>query len=141
MKIIYTNPSNPIKLPSKGRSGDAGWDIYMPTSGTVSGKTLEVPLGFAIEIPTGYCALIMPRSGVGTKHGLELNNTVGLIDSNYRGEWKVFIRTKDTRPYSWEAGDRLLQFIIIPHFQDNLELVDSLTESNRNTEGFGSSGT
>ncbi len=71
---------------------------------------------------------------------MELNNTCGVIDSDYRGEWKAAIRTKSGIPFSWEAGERILQFMIIPVADVTLELVDSLEETSRGSGGFGSSG-
>lgn len=97
-------------------------------------------LGFAAAVPDGYVGVLLPRSSTGAKHGLELNNTCGVIDSDYRGEWKAAIRTKSGIPFAWQAGDRILQFMIVPLAQVSLELVDSLDETNRGTGGFGSTG-
>jgi dUTP pyrophosphatase len=97
-------------------------------------------LGFAAAIPPGHIGLLLPRSSTGAKHGMELNNTCGVIDSDYRGEWKAAIRTKSGIPFSWEAGERILQFMIIPVADVMLELVDSLEETSRGSGGFGSSG-
>ena len=92
------------------------------------------------KVPAGNVALLMPRSSAGAKFGLELNNTVGVIDADYRGEWKAALRTKDGKPFSWVAGERLLQFLIIPVTQVTLERVDELSDTSRGTGGFGSSG-
>lgn len=128
-------------MPTKGSDYAAGHDIYMPEAGKVFGAVASViPLGFAAAVPEGFVALLLPRSGVGTKKGLELNNTCGVIDSDYRGEWKAAIRTKDGMPLSWEAGERLLQFLVLPIANVNLELVDELSDTVRGTGGFGSSG-
>lgn len=126
-------------MPTKGDTQAGGFDIYMPTDGSVGGSFQFFDLGFATELAPGWAALLMPRSGVGAKHGLELNNTVGLIDSSYRQEWKAAIRTKSGIPFSWKAGERVLQFMIVPHYTGELILSEYLSESEREG-GFGSTG-
>ena len=127
-------------MPSKGDSYAAGWDIYMPEAGEVSGQSKLIDLGFATEIPQGWCALLMPRSGSGAKYGLELNNTIGLIDSSYRGEWRAAMRTKSGIPFTWAKGDKVLQFILIPHYVAGVQMVENLSSSERGDGGFGSTG-
>lgn len=128
-------------MPTKGTEQAGAFDIYMPEAGKVTGVVpTMVPLGFATEVPAGNVALILPRSGVGVKTGLELNNTCGVIDSDYRGEWKAALRTKNGMPFSWEAGERMLQFLIIPVTSVTLEPVDELSDTSRGAGGFGSSG-
>ena len=113
----------------------------MPESGGVTSVPTTYGLGFATAIPQGYVALILPRSSTGAKYGLELNNSCGVIDSDYRGEWKAVIRTKSLHGhYTWEAGERVLQFLIVPVTQVNLELVNDLPTTYRGSGGFGSSG-
>lgn len=127
-------------MPTKGSDKAGAYDIYMPEDGTVAGASVMFPLGFATAIPDGYAALLLPRSGTGAKFALELNNTVGLIDSDYRGEWKAALRTKSGLIFSWKKGDRILQFIVVPIANVTLELVESLDDTLRGTGGFGSSG-
>lgn len=128
-------------MPTKGTEQAGAFDIYMPEAGKVSGVVpTKVPLGFSAEVPAGNIALLLPRSGVGARIGLELNNTAGVIDADYRGEWVAALRTKDGMPFSWVAGERLLQFLIIPVTQVTLERVDELSDTSRGTGGFGSSG-
>lgn len=136
-KIKPLHPN--FKLPTRGE-GSAGFDLYMPEPGEATGTTKMVGLGFATEIPPGYVGLLLPRSGVGAKHGLEVNNTCGVIDSDYRGEWKAAIRTKSGIPHTWAAGDRLLQAIIVPYWAGQFEIVDELPETIRGDGGFGHSG-
>lgn len=140
MDIKSLHPS--FKLPTKSREHSGAYDLYMPTKGYVVGTAvIEVGLGFAAAIPNGYVGLLLPRSGVGTQHGLELNNTCGVIDADYRGEWKAYIRCKS--PYdslSWSTGDRLLQVLFVPVGSFEFNLVDNLFDTERGTEGFGSSG-
>lgn len=128
-------------MPVKTTSGAGAFDIYMPEAGSVTGDdTNFFPLGFSTEIPMNHVALILPRSGIGAKKCLELNNTCGVIDSDYRGEWKAALRTKTGKHFSWESGERLLQFLIVPVVSVNLELVTDLNETLRDSTGFGSSG-
>ena len=82
----------------------------------------------------------MPRSSVGCRFGLELLNTVGVIDSDYRGEWRAVLKTKCSIPYVWLAGERVLQFLIVPVLDVTLELVNCLNVTARGAGGFGSTG-
>ena len=128
-------------MPSKGSPESAAFDIYMPEAGSATGSSQLFGLGFSAAVPKGYVALLLPRSSSGAKFGLELNNTVGVIDSDYRGEWKAAIRTKNGIRHSWEAGDRVLQFLLVPvGNQEVLHLVEDLDETSRGTGGFGSTG-
>lgn len=97
-----------------------------------------IDLGFKAAVPQGWAALLMPRSGVGAKHGLELNNTVGLIDADYRGNWKACMRTKSGIPFIWARHERVLQFLLVPVYLMELELVESLDATERGAGGFGS---
>ena len=128
-------------MPTKGSEQAGAHDLYMPEAGSVRGRvSTMVSLGFAAEVPTGYVALLLPRSSTGAKFGLELNNTCGVIDSDYRGEWKAALKTKTGIEFAWDKGDRLLQFLLVPVLTVNLELVDELSSTVRGTGGFGSSG-
>lgn len=127
-------------MPTKGSDQAGAYDIYMPKAGKTCGMALMFDLGFAAEVPTGHVALLLPRSSLGTKFGLELGNTCGVIDSDYRGEWKASLGTKDGLICKWEAGDRVLQFLIVPVANVTLELVDSVQPTERGSGGFGSSG-
>lgn len=130
-----------FQAPKQATDGSAGFDIYMPEPGSIpAGEKVKIGLGFAMAIPTGYVALIAPRSGVGSKATLEVANTIGFIDSDYRGQVFATLRTKDGTPYSWEAGDRLLQCVIVPVPKMNIEIVDELDETVRGEGGHGSTG-
>lgn len=132
---------NSLIMPTKGTEQAGAFDIYMPEAGIVTGVVpTMVGLGFAAEVPAGNVALILPRSGIGAKYGVELNNTCGVIDSDFRGQWVAALCTKNGMPYCFQAGDRLLQFLIVPITQVTLELVDELSDTVRGTGGFGSSG-
>lgn len=128
-------------MPSMGSIEAGAFDIYMPEGGIVNGAGQLIGLGFAAEVPKNHVALLLPRSSAGAKYGVELNNTCGVIDSDYRGEWKAMLRTKSGLPFAWEAGDRVLQFLLVPVMTNvELELVDTLEETARGVGGFGSSG-
>lgn len=128
-------------MPVKSTPGAGAFDLYMPEAGAVSGHLGKlVGLGFAAEVPEGHVALLMPRSSTGAKHGLELNNTCGVIDSDYRGEWKATLKTKSGSPFRWEAEERLLQFLIVPVASIKLELADDLSDTERGSGGFGHTG-
>lgn len=138
MRIQAIHPD--FIMPTKGSDEAGAFDIYMNESGYVGGNSEIIPLGFAAEVPKGHVALLLPRSGVGSKHGVELNNTMGVIDSDYRGEWKAAVRTKNGDNYHWLKHDRVIQFMVVPIAQVKLELVASLTDTERGVGGFGSSG-
>ncbi|TXH15234.1 MAG: dUTP diphosphatase [Hyphomicrobiaceae bacterium] len=127
-------------MPTKGTDRAGAIDLYMPVSGWTTAVSTRVGLGFAAAIPAGHVGLIVPRSGVGTKNGLELNNTVGVIDADYRGEWVSWIRTKNGQRFEWNKGDRILQAIIVPVTSPTLKLVDELDDTSRGAGGFGSTG-
>ena len=128
-------------IPVKSTKGAGAFDIHMPVPGSIIGDTTtKVPLGFAAEVPEGHVALILPRSGAGSKHGVELNNTCGVIDSDYRGEWIATLRTKNGGVYTWDTGDRVLQFLIVPILEVTLELSDELDNTERGSGGLGSTG-
>jgi len=127
-------------MPTKASDKAGAFDIFMPEAGVATGLSQLVGLGFAAAVPDGHVALLLPRSSAGAKHGVELNNTCGVIDSDYRGEWKAAIRTKNKVPFGWAAGDRVLQFLVVPIANVTLNQVDSLDETVRGEGGFGSTG-
>lgn len=140
MKIKLTHPN--ATIPERKTNGAGGYDLYMPESGFyIQGKDQDLyTLGFAMEVPAGHVALILPRSGVGMNSQLELNNTCGVIDSDYRGEVMARIRTKNGKTFSWEKGERLLQMIIVPVATPKLVQVDELSDTDRGVGGMGSTG-
>jgi dUTP pyrophosphatase len=140
MKIQLLRPN--VLVPTRGTDHAGGYDIYMPEAGIMmSGHTYKVGLGFATAIPRNHVALILPRSGIGSKHGIELNNTCGVIDADYRGEWFATLNQKaGHNPLAWKASERLLQFIVVPVWTPDLEVVYSLDSTERGTGGLGSTG-
>lgn len=139
MDFIKLHPG--FKLPTKGTEFAGARDLYMPTDGDAQeyGGTLY-GLGFAAAVPTGFVALILPRSGAGSKYGLELTNTCGVIDADYRGEWKAMLQVKNFPAFKWSAGDRLLQYLLVPVLDSEPVLVQELKPTSRGTGGFGSTG-
>jgi dUTP pyrophosphatase len=127
-------------MPTKASDKAGAFDIFMPEAGIATGESRLVGLGFAAAVPEGHVGLLLPRSSSGAKHGLELNNTCGVIDSDYRGEWKAAVKTKTGIAFPWQAGDRILQFMIVPIANVALNQVDSLDETKRGEGGFGSTG-
>jgi dUTP pyrophosphatase len=138
MRIKPIHPN--FIMPTKGSDQAGAYDLYMPEDGIVSYGTARIKLGFAAEVPTNHVALLLPRSSTGANHGLELNNTCGVIDADYRGEWMAVLRTKSGNFLQWKAGDRLLQFLVVPVARIQLELADALDDTSRGIGGFGSSG-
>jgi dUTP pyrophosphatase len=137
MQIHSTHPG--FIMPTKGTEHAGAWDIYMPEDGKADGTSEFVDLHFSTAIPEGFVAVMLPRSSSGAKYGLELNNTAGVIDSDYRGTWKAALRTKSGLPVSWKAGERLLQFIVFPVADVQLQRVERLDQTAR-VGGFGSTG-
>jgi dUTP pyrophosphatase len=120
---------NNFVMPDKSTERAGAFDIYMPEDGSVSGHAPKpVGLGFAAEVPDGHVALILPRSEVGAKYGVELNNTCGVIQPGFTGEWKVTLKTKTGATFHWEQEDKVLQFIVAPVANIKLEQVDELED-------------
>lgn len=131
-------------MPERKRNS-AGYDLKLQEDVVLNSKIDNViRLGFATEIPEGYCGLLMMRSSAGLK-GIKLLNTVGVIDSDYRGEWiaHLDVETSGTvyRELAYKRGDRILQAVFVPVLQTELSLVTELSETERGTGGFGSTGT
>jgi dUTP pyrophosphatase len=95
-------------------------------------------LGFAVQVPHGWCSLLMPRSGLGSK-GIVLANTIGLIDPSYRGELIAMLMNRSKDPYTIHAGDRVCQLLVVPYCMDECT-EGELTETSRGAGGFGSTG-
>lgn len=133
--------------PKFGTEGAAGFDIFLQKDILVFGDDATfVELGFAAEIPEGYMCLIMPRSGKGSNDGLQIRNTVGLVDSDYRGEWKAMLTTdglnlgEENESLYYARGEALLQGVLIKKPEFEIELTDQLSETVRGEGGFGSTG-
>lgn len=126
-------------IPKYAKDGDAGLDLTATSIINETDDLIEYGLGIAIEIPKNYVGLIFPRSSV-TKTTLMLKNCVGVIDSGYRGEIKATFEKFDIQENKYSVGDRICQIIIIPYPQVSFIEVDELTETERGTGGYGSTG-
>lgn len=128
-------------LPGRGTPGSAGLDLVMPTGGELlfgQAEAKQFKLGFAVEIPPNHVGLLAPRSGKGANFGVEVNNTLGFIDSDYRDEVIAFLRLKNTAPLRWCEGDKLLQLIVVPVAMVTPQLVADLSPKTDRIGGFGS---
>jgi dUTP pyrophosphatase len=131
-------------LPAYATPGSAGLDLRACIDGALilaAGDTHLVPTGIAIHIgDPAYAALILPRSGLGHKHGIVLGNLVGLIDSDYQGQLMVSCWNRGREPFTLQPLDRLAQLVIVPVAQATFAVVDDFSESLRAAGGFGSTG-
>jgi dUTP pyrophosphatase len=131
-------------LPAYATQGSAGLDLRACLDEAVviePGQTILVPTGLSIYVADpGYCALILPRSGLGHKHGIVLGNLVGLIDSDYQGQLMVSTWNRGQNAFKLEPMERLAQLVIVPVVQVAWDVVDEFETSDRGAGGFGSTG-
>jgi len=128
------------KVPTLGTEHSAGIDMAcLEDVSIMPGGWAEVHTGYRIEIPDGFFGLLCPRSSTGKK-GLSLVNTVGIIDSDYRGEIIILLKNNNTYSVQLNAGDRVAQLVIVPYLSPKIEVVEELTETVRGDGGFGSTG-
>lgn len=144
VKIINKKIGDTIPMPSYATEGSAGVDLRACLDEAVElnpGDTSLIPTGLAIYLEDpGLAATILPRSGLGHKHGIVLGNLVGLIDSDYQGELMVSCWNRGSEPFVIEPGERIAQLVILPVLQVNFDLVESFAASDRGEGGFGSTG-
>lgn len=139
VKLLTTS----AQLPTRGTALAGGFDLYADIDSPLNlypGRIVKINTGVAMEIPEGHVGLIMPRSGLGTKHGIFIANTVPVIDADYRGEILVFLSVRGPDPYTLNPGERFAQLLITPVHTPELEVVDELSETDRGSGGFGSTG-
>lgn len=129
-------------LPARAHAGDAGLDLCALDGGTLQpGERALVPTGVAIAIAPGHAGLVLPRSGNAVKHGIALVNSPGLIDEGYRGELRVLLLNTDAAaPFTWQAGDRIAQLVVVAVAGADVVEVDDLDDTTRGAAGFGSTG-
>ncbi len=130
-------------LPTYGSAGAAGADLYACLEEPVTiapGASAFIPTGLAMEIPEGYVGLIYARSGLACKRGLAPANKVGVIDSDYRGEFIVVLHNHGSEAQTVSHGERIAQLVIAPVIQANFRLTGSLSDTLRSSGGFGSTG-
>jgi len=142
--VRILDPRLSDQLPSYATPGSAGLDlracIELPLT-IAPDQAVMLPTGMAIHLDDpGYCAMILPRSGLGHKHGIVLGNLVGLIDSDYQGPLQVSCWNRSAQPYTVQPLDRIAQLVIVPVKQVQFDLVDAFTSSERGAGGFGSTG-
>ncbi len=130
--------------PVYGTPGAAGLDLRACVEAPFTlapGETVLVPSGIAIHLADpGLAAMILPRSGLGHKHGVVLGNLVGLIESDYQGEIKVSVWNRSDTPFEINPLDRIAQLVVFPVLQVSMNIVEAFTESSRAAGGFGSTG-
>lgn len=136
MQVKIKRLNDKAIVPTKAHATDAGYDLYASSCHYENGLVCY-GTGIAVEIPQGYVGLVFPRSSIANTH-LALSNSVGVIDSGYRGEIKAKFRKGGTRGYN--VGDRIAQLIIMPYPEVTFEEVEELSDSDRGTGGYGSSG-
>ena len=143
-KIQIKKLSNEVLIPKYETPGSSGMDIaaHIDKDITINPNDRAlVPTGFSISIPQGYEVQIRPRSGLAAKKGLTFLNTPGTVDSDYRGEIKVILINLGKDPFVIKNGERIAQMIVCPVEQVFMEEVEELSDTNRGTDGFGSTAT
>lgn len=132
-------------LPAYATGGSAGLDLRAMLDTPLvlePGQTELLPTGLAIHIADpGLAAMILPRSGMGHKHGIVLGNLVGLIDSDYQGQLMVSCWNRGNSAFTINPGERIAQLVLVPVLQAELQIVDSFDDSQRGAGGFGHTGT
>ena len=144
IKILDPRLGTEFPLPDYATDGSAGMDLRAMVDQPLEvapGETHLIPTGMAIHIEDAkLAAVILPRSGLGHKHGIVLGNLVGLIDSDYQGQLFVSCWNRGDTPFRVEIGERIAQLVIIPVVRADFEIVDEFDESDRGSGGFGHSG-
>jgi dUTP pyrophosphatase len=144
LKIMDPRLGQEIPLPAHATDGSAGMDLRACVEQTTiihPGETLLIPTGFAMHISDpAMAAIILPRSGLGHKHGLVLGNLVGLIDSDYQGQVYVSCWNRSEKEFELKVGMRIAQLVFVPVIMADFEVVDSFEASERGSGGFGHTG-
>lgn len=144
VKILNPKIGNELPLPHYATEGSAGMDLRACIDEPVTlqpGETQLIGTGIAIHIgDPGLAGVILPRSGLGHKHGIVLGNLVGLIDSDYQGELMISCWNRGQTAFTLEPGERLAQYVLVPVVQAKLNIVDDFAATDRGAGGFGHSG-
>jgi len=144
LKILDKRLGNEFPLPGYATSGSAGMDLRACLDGPLElapGQTQLIPTGLAIHIgDPRLAATILPRSGLGHKHGVVLGNLVGLIDSDYQGQLMISCWNRGTDSFTIQPGDRIAQLVFVPIVQAAFDIVDDFDDSERGEGGFGHTG-
>ena len=145
LKIIDQRLGRDFAFPDYATSGSAGVDLIACLNDPLTiapGQCELIPSGIAIHLADpSLAAVLLPRSGLGHKHGIVLGNLVGLIDSDYQGEVKISCWNRGTASFEIQPGDRIALLVVVPVVQCQFEVVDSFDESERASGGFGHTGT
>lgn len=144
-KILDKRLGNEIEMPHYGTKGSAGLDLRACVDGDLMiepGQTVLIPTGMAIHLDDpGFAAMLLPRSGLGHKHGIVLGNLVGLIDSDYQGPLMVSCWNRSDTAYKITVGERIAQMVIVPVMQPEFNLVEEFGDATERGEGgFGHTG-
>ncbi len=144
VRILDPRVGDSLPLPAYATDGSAGMDLRACLDAPLTlapGQAELVPTGIAIHIADpGLAAMLLPRSGLGHKHGVVLGNLVGLIDSDYQGQLMVSLWNRGREPFTVQPGERIAQMIIVPVVRARFEVVESFDESARGAGGFGHTG-
>ncbi|MBR7069267.1 MAG: dUTP diphosphatase [Oxalobacter sp.] len=142
--IKILDPKIREHLPAYATEGSAGLDLRACIGQPVElmpGQAELIPTGLAIHIKDpGYAAMVLPRSGLGHRHGIVLGNLVGLIDSDYQGQLMVSVWNRGKAPFTLNPMERMAQLVVVPIVQVGFNIVDGFTGTGRGTGGFGSTG-
>jgi dUTP pyrophosphatase len=144
MKVLDARLGNEFPLPAPATEASAGVDLRAMLEQPLTleaGASALIPSGVAIHIADpGLCAMVLPRSGLGHKHGIVLGNLVGLIDADYQGPLMISCWNRSGVPFTIAPGERIAQLVIVPVVRAAFEVVTEFAPSERGTGGFGSSG-
>ena len=144
LKILNARIGTDFPLPKRATAGSAGLDLRACLDAPLDlgpGDTKLIPTGIAIHLnDPQLAAVIIPRSGLGHKHGVVLGNLVGLIDSDYQGELMISCWNRGAQPFRVEPGERIAQLVVVPVVQVQLDVVEDFTATARGAGGFGHSG-
>jgi dUTP pyrophosphatase len=144
VRILDARIGRDYPLPQYATAGSAGLDLRACLDAPLElqpGQAQLIPTGIAIHLEDpGLAAVLLPRSGLGHKHGIVLGNLVGLIDSDYQGQVMVSCWNRGQAPFTVEPGERIAQMVVVPVVQVEFDVVDEFAASNRGAGGFGSSG-
>ncbi len=144
LKCLDPRVGTSIDLPQYATDGSAGLDLRVCINESLQiapQETVLLPTGLAIYIADpNLAAVILPRSGLGHKHGIVLGNLVGLIDSDYQGELKISCWNRNVEHFTVNPGDRIAQLVFLPIVRAEFSIVDTFTQTQRGVGGFGSSG-
>lgn len=145
IEFKYLDHGTDLPIPEYETSASSGMDLRaaVPENAPIilkSGEVALIPTGFAMALPAGFEAQVRPRSGLAAKHAVSVLNTPGTIDADYRGEVKVILTNFGPEPFTVERGMRIAQMIIAPVTTANWRVVETLSETERGSGGFGSTG-